>query len=288
MTTGNPFKIRTMEKGDLPEAFALAHSEGWNQTESDWKFLLNNPHNKCIAALVDNKLAGTATALVYSDRLAWIGMVLVSRSYRSLGIGRQLMTEIIKRLENTECIKLDATPAGQPLYESLGFRSEYSLVRMTAEKIVRIKPDLNVSGVSQLTEQSLEKVIEADAPIFGTSRAGLLSYLYNNSPDRSLILSEGSSVSGYFLGRHGTRLNYLGPLCANTGENAELLLAAALSKLEGSSAAVDVFADRTGFIPLLENSGFIKQREFTRMYLNKNTIQGSTEYQYLISGPEFG
>jgi len=24
------------------------------------------------------------------------------------------------------------------------------------------------------------------------------------------------------------------------------------------------------------------------MYLNKNSIQGSTEYQYLISGPEFG
>ena len=288
MTTGNPFRIRTMEKVDLPEAFALANSEGWNQTESDWKFLLNNPHNKCIAALVDNKLAGTAIALVYSDRLAWIGMVLVSRSYRSMGIGRQLMTEIIKRLENTECIKLDATPAGQPLYESLGFRSEYSLVRMTAEKVKRIKTDSIMVSISQLTQHSLEKVIEADEGIFGMSRAELLSYLYNNAPDRSLILNEGSSVSGYFLGRKGTRFNYLGPLCANTGENAELLLASALSKLEGSSAAVDVFANRTGFIPLLENAGFIKQREFTRMYLNKNTIQGSTEYQYLISGPEFG
>ena len=277
-----------MEKVDLPEAFALANSEGWNQTESDWKFLLNNPHNKCIAALVDNKLAGTAIALVYSDRLAWIGMVLVSRSYRSMGIGRQLMTEIIKRLENTECIKLDATPAGQPLYESLGFRSEYSLVRMTAEKVKRIKTDSIMVSISQLTQHSLEKVIEADEGIFGMSRAELLSYLYNNAPDRSLILNEGSSVSGYFLGRKGTRFNYLGPLCANTGENAELLLASALSKLEGSSAAVDVFANRTGFIPLLENAGFIKQREFTRMYLNKNTIQGSTEYQYLISGPEFG
>lgn len=288
MAPGNSVKIRSMEKSDVPEAFALAHSEGWNQTESDWLFMLNNPENKCLVAEADNKVAGTAIATVYSDNLAWIGMVLVNKDYRSMGIGRKLMNEIISRLRKVKCIKLDATPAGKPLYESLGFIDEYILIRMIADPAKRLKTPVTFPDISEITAESLQNIINADFEIFGALRPGLISYLYNNVPERSFLLSDKKSLHGYFLGRQGTRFNYLGPLCAENSEYAEALLSHALSKLEGSTTVADVHADKAAFISSLDKAGFVKQRELTRMYLNHNLIHGKTDQQYLISGPEFG
>ena len=135
MTTGQPVSIRLMEKRDLPAAYFLSKSEGWNQTVDDWTFLLDNPDNICIVAENDVMVAGTATALVHSGRIAWIGMVLVDQSCRGMGIGRELMNGIIGLIPSACSIRLDATPAGKPLYEKLGFKSEYSLLRMTAPEV---------------------------------------------------------------------------------------------------------------------------------------------------------
>jgi hypothetical protein len=50
-----------MISDDLNQAISLSISEGWNQTEKDWKLLLENPGNICIVAEYDNKVIGTAT-----------------------------------------------------------------------------------------------------------------------------------------------------------------------------------------------------------------------------------
>ena len=136
--TGNlPFKIRPMQLTDLDQAINLSKTEGWNQTEKDWRLLLENPVNTCIVAELNNKIAGTATALNHSDEVAWIGMVLVDKSLRGQGAGKMLLTHIIDELKGIKSIKLDATPAGQPLYQKLGFIEEHLIFRMTNTSFVK-------------------------------------------------------------------------------------------------------------------------------------------------------
>ena len=118
-----------MQVEDLDEAMALKSAEGWNQTRSDWELIMiNNPH-LCLVAVAEDRVIATVTAFSYEDTFAWIGMMLVDRQFRRKGISIKLMLEIIQRLGKKQTIRLDATPAGQMVYNRLGFVKEYSLFR---------------------------------------------------------------------------------------------------------------------------------------------------------------
>ena len=106
------FTVRNMQPGDIESAMKLSTAEGWNQTEKDWKLLVDNPGNVCLVAEHSKKTIGTTTAINYSNQLAWIGMVLVDKEYRGQGVSKLLLTTIFSKLELFS-IKLDATPAGQ-------------------------------------------------------------------------------------------------------------------------------------------------------------------------------
>jgi GNAT superfamily N-acetyltransferase len=288
MAVNHLFKIRAMQSSDLDQALRLSVSEGWNQTEKDWKLLLDNPENVCIVAEKDGRIVGTATALNHSGRVAWIGMVLVDKELRGMGAGRMLMSDIAEKLKDVVSIKLDATPAGLPLYKSLGFVEEYAIHRMTS-------PLLKMNALSYpgekpevIKKEKLTSIVEKDASIFGAERSYLLRELFSNYPRKAFSYNENKSLWGYAFGRDGMKYNYIGPVCAVNTEAATGLIVSALQSDQAKPFAVDVPADKKDLIKWLESTGFTIQRDFTRMYLGKNPYPGKTEFQYLISGPEFG
>jgi predicted N-acetyltransferase YhbS len=111
--------LRRMTEADLPGADELRRLAGWNQTAEEWRRSLSLEPEGCFVALQDGKVAGTVTTITYGRALAWIGMMLVHPDHRGRGIGTGLMQQALKYLQDrgVKCIKLDATPAGQPLYE---------------------------------------------------------------------------------------------------------------------------------------------------------------------------
>jgi GNAT superfamily N-acetyltransferase len=282
------FSTRPMIISDIDQALGLSVEEGWNQTEKDWKLMLENPDNVCIVAEKDGRIVGTATALNHSGKIAWIGMVLVDKPLRGLGAGKMLMTTIISRLENIESVKLDATPAGQPLYSRLGFIEEYSICRMYSSSLRSIEYRYKGDKPRNITKDQLPKIIYNDASIFGVQRDYILSKLYSNYPNKAYAFADDINSWGYVFGRAGTRFNYIGPACASTTETAKGLIAAALEPFHSKPVGLDVLSDKTELISWLESIGFVKQRDFVRMYLEKNPYPGKPEFQYLIGGPEFG
>ena len=91
------FILRHMQLGDIGGAMKLSNAEGWNQTEKDWKFLIENPQNFCMLAESSKKIIGTTTAINYSNQVAWIGMVLVDKEYRGRGVSNSILTDILKK-----------------------------------------------------------------------------------------------------------------------------------------------------------------------------------------------
>ena len=152
----------------------LSYSEGWNQTERDWRLLIENPLNTCLVAEHNNTVIGTATALNHSNKVAWIGMVLVEKSFRGRGVGKMLLTKIIGALNNVDSIKLDATPVGLPLYRKLGFIDEYKIYRMINPSSQSFeKQPFNYEPVN-INPESFSDVLKLDKKIFGTARTYLL------------------------------------------------------------------------------------------------------------------
>jgi ribosomal protein S18 acetylase RimI-like enzyme len=277
-----------MTTDDLCQALTLSCDEGWNQTEKDWRLLLENPDNICIVAEKDKKVAGTATAMVHSGKIAWIGMVIVNKALRGQGAGKMLMAHIIKKLDQIESIKLDATLAGQPLYKSLGFIDEYKLFRMTnpSQSTFEYQPSEDLP--ERITSEVAEDIFTRDGKIFGANRRYLLSKLIEDYPEKAFFIKSSNMPYGYVLGRNGSRFNYIGPLCANSFESARSLMSKSLRSLINKPVALDVPEKKGELINWLESLGYIKQRYFIRMYLHKNPYPGILKPLYLISGPEYG
>jgi len=277
-----------MITNDLNQAFGLSNSEGWNQTENDWKLLLENTLNVCIVAEFNNKVIGTATALNHSNKVAWIGMVLVDKSFRGRGVGKMLLTNIIGALKNVDSIKLDATPAGLPLYQKLGFIDEYKIYRMINPSLQSFKKQAFNCELLNIDPENFSEVLKLDKRIFGTDRTYLLQALLSNYPGKAFLIKRNKKLDGYMFGRDGVRFNYIGPVFALSQGSARILISKALESLDIKPVAMDILQDKEELVKWLEMIGFVKQRHFIRMSLKSNSYCGLIKYQYLISGPEFG
>lgn len=277
-----------MYLSDLSSAMVLSHSEGWNQTEKDWRLFLENPINICLVIETGKRIIGTLTALNYGNKVSWIGMLLIDKDFRRQGAGRLIFDHILKKLENFDSIKLDATPAGYPVYLKSGFVDERIIYRMTNTSYNSISNKEISSEAGHITSETFSEVVKYDENIFGVNRTYLLKTLVQNYPEKAFVLRRNNELRGYTLGREGTRYNYIGPVFAQSPDDARSLIMEALKSLNNKPVALDILEDKQDLTEWLQSIGFTIQRSFVRMFLRSNQYCGVAKNQFLICGPEFG
>src|SRR5262249_31104143 len=270
-----------------PGGLRLNTLAGWNQTEADWKRFLSAGPNDCFVMEDGAKVVGTVTTLSYEDRFAWIGMVLVDPGYRKRGIGTKLLQRAIEYLDDAgiPTLKLDATPQGKPLYEKLGFVSEYEIERWTLQQGPAEQRFVNAAR-SQAVR--LSEVSAYDREVFGADRSLLLRSLGQEGPDLALSVSSGTRLEGYAFGRHGLVADHLGPWVARDRDTAEKIVQNFLQRSSRDTVVVDALVSNTLAGEILRNAGFTIARPLTRMYRGPNTFPGKPELLCAILGPEFG
>jgi GNAT superfamily N-acetyltransferase len=284
----SPVKLRKMALSDMDSLMKLKNAEGWNQLEKDWAVLINYKESVNLVALLDDRIVGTVTAINYCNTVAWIGMMLVDRDYRGRGISKLLLKDVIEKLNSCESIKLDATPAGRPVYLKMGFLDEYTLYRMTHPSVSKISlSDRSVETV-QVRQENIPEVAEYDKRVFGADRTDLITFMYQSYPELAWIIRENNRVAGLCLGRRGSSFTQIGPVYASSANGVKVLIQSAVNQMTGQAVVVDIPSDKSEIKGWLETCGFISLRLFDRMYLNNNLHPGILESQYLICGPELG
>jgi GNAT superfamily N-acetyltransferase len=281
-------KFQRMELSHMDGLMHLKNAEGWNQLEKDWTLLISYGGSVNLVALQDQGILGSVTALNYAGKVAWIGMMLVDKAYRGRGIGRALMLEAMAKLKGSASIKLDATPAGRPLYLKLGFKDEYTLYRMTHPAAPEIPGGDLSPEPEKMRAADLPEVAEFDMQVFGADRGDLIFRLYESFPELAWLIRENKRIAGFCLGRPGQNYTQIGPVNAWSGEQAQALIRSAINQVTGRALVVDIPADKSDTIHWLEVSGFKVQRPFERMYLNDNPYPGMPAKVFLIAGPELG
>lgn len=282
-------ELKILEPDDIGQALRLSKAEGWNQTEKDWQLLIQNNENVCLAAETGGKIAGTATAINYEDNLAWIGMVLVDREHRGQGLSKRLLSALFEQLKSCCSIKLDATPAGQPVYRKFGFEEEYLIHRMTSDSVsIESLSDENTSFAESVHLNSIPEIVDLDKQVFGANRKQLIEFLVENYTDNAWMIKRNGKITGFALGREGIRFFQVGPVLASITADAKSLIVKSLSQLEGQQVVIDILEDKVELKDWLETLGFVKQRHFIRMYRGKNPYPGIPGNHYLIAGLEFG
>src|ERR1700681_2624130 len=188
LLSGEDFRsmyLRTMTKQDIPAGLRLKELAGWNQTAADWNRFLDASPQGCFVAEADGKVCGTATTISFENKFAWIGMVLVDPQHRSQGIGTKLLERTIEYLDQQKMptMKLDATPQGKPLYEKLGFVTEYGIERWVLKRSPSADAKTAKPNRAALTTAQLKSILAKDREVFGADRSSLLRSLREESPD---------------------------------------------------------------------------------------------------------
>lgn len=114
-----------------PEAYSSSYEEEINIPLHQTQNRLNAEHSYTIGAFIDKKLVGTATLVVETKKKiqhrATIVSVYVHPKHRNVGLGKRLLSELIKKaksLPRIEQIYLTVTASNLPakkLYHSIGF-----------------------------------------------------------------------------------------------------------------------------------------------------------------------
>jgi ribosomal protein S18 acetylase RimI-like enzyme len=275
--------LRVMTAADIPAGMRLKEIAGWNQTSGDWERFLHASPQGCFVAEVGGQIVGSAATIVYESRFAWIGMVLVDPATRGQGIGTTLLKKTIEYLD--ECgipsMKLDATPQGKPIYEKLGFVSEYEIERWVLK---RPASDAAVTGHSI----GLKEVLAFDHEIFGADRSDLLRSVAQEAPQFVLQERDQNRLAGYAFGRKGSKADHLGPWVAQDEGTARNLLQEFLQRSRQALVFVDGMKSNPWAMALLRDQGFEFARPLTRMFRGRNDFPGQPELQCAILGPEFG
>ena len=214
-------------------------------------------------------------------------MVLVVPDKRRRGIGSTLLNHCIAHAEKRGAVRLDATPEGKKLYDTLGFEDEYKLLRMKCRSVPTVEKEAGPT-IKPANPQDLADIVEFDRPIFGAARRFLLTSLMEFAPLYAWLAEENGQLKGYCLGRPGSQCEQIGPLVAESAGVAGQLLTAALRHCEDSDVIVDVLSAQAGFRRQLQDFGFQEQRHFIRMCKGSDGPFGMSERQYAIAGPELG
>ena len=286
MGTPETFEIRLLTEADLPAAMRLKELARWNQTEADWRRLLRLEPRGCFAATAGGRVVATTTTTRFGRELAWVGMVLVEPDYRRRGIATRLLRAALDHLRGAgvPVVKLDATPAGRPVYESLGFEAESLVERWAGE--ARPAGD---ATVVEMDAASHPELFALDRRAFGADRSALLDSLIAEACVAPLVcVAPGGGLKGYVLARRGTAASYVGPLVATDSAAATALLDAVLGRLAGRPVYVDLNTQFESGAPALTARGLAKQRDLIRMSYGGRSRAGTSAAVFAIAGPEVG
>ncbi|MCG3161191.1 MAG: hypothetical protein JMDDDDMK_02314 [Acidobacteria bacterium] len=280
-----------MNIADIAAGLELCRAARWNQTRRDWELFLRLSSHGCRVAVKDEQVIGTVATVRYEDRFSWVGMVLVNPAERGQGIAARLMSEALEALKGMPSIRLDATPAGHPVYRKLDFVDEYRLSRMEAV-VASDSPlfSLMQSGnpARPMTREDLPAVSVFDREVFGADRRVTLEWLLDGAPEYAWVVEELGQIIGYTFGRHGFNFEHLGPVIAEDQRIARQLVTACLSRQAGRRFILDASHHETDWRAWLESIGFGEQRPFIRMFYRNNPYPGLPPKQFGILGPEFG
>jgi GNAT superfamily N-acetyltransferase len=269
-TTG----VRLLNRADWAAAAGLSTIAGWNQTEDDWRMLMNLAPQGCFGIDADGELVATTTLLSYGKQLAWVGMVLTKPEYRGRGFARALVTHALESADSKRIrtVKLDATEQGQRLYQSLGFKAEGSVERWSRPGT----SNLPVTG----GEFHFDHLSDLDFAAFGADRSALLRKLAK----RSQVYA---GTSAYLFARAGRITAYLGPCVADDPASAQALIASTLQAHSSVVWSWDILVNNRNAVALASELGFTRQRVLTRMRRGE-PLRGRDDMVYAIAGFELG
>jgi GNAT superfamily N-acetyltransferase len=274
---------------DQSEAvWPLSIEAGWNQNAADWRFMLGAGRGFGFRD-AEGRWEASSLVLPLGAKLAWISMVLVTRSRRRGGLGTALLKRCIEDARGAGAVAgLDATEQGRPLYLTLGFHDLYRIARWHLNKAAEAVAPPSGIGIRPVASADLPGIALYDRPRSSMERPAILAHLAGRQPGLPWIAeNDAGKCVGFILGREGRTASAIGPVVADS-EVIALALIAHAARITSGPFILDVPVAHSRIGAWLERQGAVSPRAYMRMTLGKAEGLDDPSRLFALAGPELG
>ncbi|MBN9897299.1 MULTISPECIES: GNAT family N-acetyltransferase [Bacillus cereus group] len=234
------------------------------------------------------ELIASAAIILYGEKLASIGMVIVHPDYKGRGIGKIITEACVKSVSAHTPIMLIATDEGKPLYEKLGFRAVSYVSKYICNSYnANHKCAGNEEYMMVYKESDLEEIIKIDKGAFGTSRNEFLKQRIMQSEQCVVVKDTKENVVGYGISIQTPENKIIGPVVAKNNAMA-MRIVHDLARGHNGKLRMDVPEGKNDFMKELEIAGFKKVNTPPIMIKNSNRLLKRNSELYSIAAQIFG
>lgn len=253
-------EIRQLTLPEVAQLLLWAKAEGWNPGIDDAAPFHAADPDGFLGCFVDGRMASAISAVASGPDFGFIGLYISHPDFRGLGYGRKVWDAGMARL-GRRTIGLDGVPAQQENYRGMGFEPAYQTWRYSG----RFTP-VNVDpAVLAIGTDLRPAVVSFDRLHFPGAREEFLSAWIDEPRTARAIIRDGR-VAAYGVLRKCHDGYKIGPLFAETENDACLIFVALCACSNGETVAIDVPAPAVGFSAYLDELAFEQGFDTMRMY----------------------
>ncbi|WP_242301157.1 GNAT family N-acetyltransferase [Bacillus cereus group sp. BfR-BA-01423] len=284
---GLKIRVDRLRTENIEDIVALSSYIGWDYNGEEIETIFDSG----IVYGVWNRrkeLIASAATILYGEKVASIGMVIVHPNYKERGIGKAITDSCIKSVSTQTPIMLIATDEGKPLYEKLGFRAVSYVSKYICNSYnVNDYCIGNEDYIMNYEECDLEKIIKIDEDAFGTSRNEFLKQRIMQSDQCVVVKDTKENVVGYGISIQTPENKIIGPIAAKNDAMA-MRIVHALARGHNGKLRMDVPEGKDDFLKELEIAGFKKVNIPPIMLKNSDQLLKRNNELYSIAAQIFG
>jgi predicted GNAT family N-acyltransferase len=275
------------DENDVTGLIELSESVGWDYDEYEIGTVMSS--GKIFGHKNDEgKIVSSAAIIQYDNNLASIGMVIVNKNFRGLGLGKEATQKCIDFVSSDTSIMLIATEEGKPLYEKMGFRTVDCVHKYLCDNYTAVK-SLNNSSVTieDFNGINFNDILDLDKAAFGDKRSNFLHNRIKQSKQCLVVKDNKANIIGYGISILGPTNLILGPIVAPDSHTAALILDRLVSDHQGK-LRIDVPSGKEEFMLFLEQCGFKKASNPPIMVINSICMPLRNNTLFGIAAQVFG
>ncbi|MCY7786027.1 GNAT family N-acetyltransferase [Bacillus inaquosorum] len=219
-------------------------------------------------------------------RLASIGLVIVDKEYKRLGLGRRMVNACIPQTDKSTAIRLCATKEGLPLYEKAGFHKAGSVRKYSCHSFQPFAKHLDAE-LTSFREQDFQDLAAADLAAFGGDRSNLLQQLISTSEECVIIRNKKGQLIGYGLSVQTPANLKFGPIVAPSSDIAARIINR-LAAGKQSPMRIDIPGEHTSLHDRLIEMGFHADAELPLMLYQKKRLPDQNGHLYSLISQALG
>jgi len=271
-----------MKREEITTAIEWAAAEGWNPGLHDADCYYKADPNGFLIGLLNDEPIATISVVKYDNSFGFLGFYIVKPEYRGQGYGIQIWNAGLDYLKGCT-IGLDGVVDQQENYKKSEFFLAYRNIRYEGVGSGAAPDNPNIVELSTLPFEIIDFY---DKPFFPANRSEFTKAWISQPESHALGIMQKDQLAGYGVIRPCRTGYKMGPLFADTAEDAELLFTALRAKVKPDEPVFfDLPEINEAAVTLAEKNQMTVSFETARMYLGNtptlplNRIFGVTSFE---------